>query len=188
VSQEVVGQALELGLNTFGENRVQEALPKVAAFPGAQWHFIGRLQTNKAKEVVGHFALVHSVDRWRLVQALQKQAQEQETVVRALIQVNVGGEGQKGGISPTELQDFLAETVQCKNLQIEGLMTIPPFTENPEDARPYFREMNRLFVECSNKGFPMKYLSMGMSNDYTVAVEEGANLVRVGSAIFGERN
>ena len=188
VPVDVVGQALELGLTTFGENRVQEALPKVAAFPQAQWHFIGKLQTNKVKDVVGQFQLIHSVDRWRLAKAIDKQAAEQNITVHALVQVNVGGEGQKGGVDPAELKDFLIATAGCKNLKIAGLMTIPPFTEDPEEARPYFREMYRLFTICGKDGFAMKYLSMGMSNDFTVAVEEGANLVRVGSAIFGQRN
>lgn len=188
VPMEVVGQAVKLGLSSFGENRVQEARPKIAAFPQAQWHFIGQLQTNKVKDVVGQFYLIHSVDRWRLAQALQKQAELQDVIVRALVQVNVGGEGQKGGVAPAELKDFLAEVSACKNLQIEGLMTIPPLVENPEEMRPYFREMYRLFMASGKGGHAMKYLSMGMSNDYIVAVEEGANLVRVGSAIFGERN
>jgi pyridoxal phosphate enzyme (YggS family) len=188
VPQSSVCEAYALGLAQFGENRVQEALPKVAALPMAEWHFIGRLQTNKVKDVVGRFALIQSVDRWRLAEALQEAAQRQDQRIRILIQVNVGEEQQKGGVLPGELPDFLYDVSKLHNLQVDGLMTIPPFTENPEDARPYFKKVYRLFSECTIPGIGMHILSMGMSNDFEVAIEEGSNLVRVGSALFGERN
>lgn len=187
VSADNIREAFTQGLTQFGESRVQEALPKMEELPQAQWHFIGQLQTNKVKDVVGRFALIHSVDRWRLAEALQNAAQHLDLRVRILIQVNVGGEAQKGGILPGELTDFLTDVSRLRNLQVEGLMAIPPYTENPEDARPYFQKMNTLFTECKAPGTGMKILSMGMSNDFEVAIEEGANLVRVGSALFGER-
>lgn len=182
-----IAEAIQLGLTAFGENRVQEASAKIALFPTVQWHFIGRLQTNKVNEVVGRVQLIHSLDRWRLAEALQRQAQAQNFRVRVLIQVNLGGEAQKGGVSPAELRDFLAEVAKLPQLQVEGLMTIPPATAEPEEARPYFKEMFRLFNNCRIPGIEMKILSMGMSNDFEVAIEEGANLVRVGSLLFEER-
>lgn len=184
VSPEIVRAAMALGLTCLGENRVQEALPKLAALPEAEWHFIGRLQTNKVKEVVGRFSLIHSLDRWRLALALQEQAEKLDLPVSVLIQVNVAGEEQKGGLSPAELDDFLAEAVRLSHLRIEGLMTMPPYSPVPEDSRPYFRELNRLFLSCRVSGVRMRYLSMGMSGDFETAVEEGSNLVRIGSALF----
>ncbi|MBS3886269.1 MAG: YggS family pyridoxal phosphate-dependent enzyme [Dethiobacter sp.] len=181
----IIAEAIALGLTVFGENRVQEAWPKIEALPTVEWHFIGRLQTNKVKDVVGRFQLIHSLDRWRLAEALQREAQAQNLRVSVLIQVNLGGEEQKGGISPAELQDFLSATVDLPQLQVEGLMAIPPYMTDPEEARPYFREMFRLFSDCRLPGRGMKILSMGMSNDFEVAIEEGANLIRVGSLLFG---
>jgi len=180
----IIAEAIALGLTVFGENRVQEAWPKIEALPTVEWHFIGRLQTNKVKDVVGRFQLIHSLDRWRLAEALQREAQAQNLRVSVLIQVNLGGEEQKGGISPAELQDFLSATVDLPQLQVEGLMAIPPYMADPEEVRPYFREMFRLFSSCRIAGREMKILSMGMSHDFEVAIEEGANLIRVGSLLF----
>lgn len=187
VSQPLIAEALSLGLSSFGENRVQEALPKVIAFPQADWHFIGGLQTNKVKEVVGRFQLIQSLDRWKLAVALHDEAEAQGIVVRVLVQVNIGEEGQKGGIAPGELADFLTDVAGLTCLQVEGLMTVPPVADDPEEVRPYFKKMAQLFIGCTIPGVQMKILSMGMSGDFTVAVEEGATLVRVGSALFGER-
>jgi PLP dependent protein len=187
VAPETIAKAVELGLNCFGENRVQEALPKVKAFPAAEWHFIGRLQTNKVRDVVGNFALVQSLDRWGLAEALQQQAEQSGTVVPVLVQVNVGGEEQKGGVPPGDLTEFLHSVSRLSHIRVEGLMAIPPYSEDPEETRPCFREMYRLYQSCRVPGVQMNWLSMGMSLDYEVAVEEGANLIRVGSALFGER-
>ncbi len=184
VSTPVISEAISLGLNSFGENRVQEAVSKTEVLPQAEWHFIGRLQTNKAREMVGRFYLVHSLDRWKLALALQEAAEKKGEPVNVLVQVNVAGEEQKGGLSPVELHDFLQEVCSLSHLRVRGLMTMPPFTEDPEEVRPYFKEMYRLFCACSVPGADMKYLSMGMSGDYEVAVEEGSNMVRIGSAIF----
>ncbi|NLM53093.1 MAG: YggS family pyridoxal phosphate-dependent enzyme [Firmicutes bacterium] len=183
----VIAEAIQLGITNFGENRVQEALPKVAAFPEVHWHFIGRLQTNKVRHVVGKFTLIHSLDRWKLAEALQKEALKQGHIVRALVQVNIGREEQKAGVDPSEVKDFLQDVSTLSQLHIEGLMTVPPICTNPEEVRPYFRQMYELFTSTKIKGVQMKYLSMGMSADYEVAVEEGANLVRVGSLLFGQR-
>jgi pyridoxal phosphate enzyme (YggS family) len=188
ISQSFIAEAIELGLTHFGENRVQEALPKVKAFPAVEWHFIGRLQTNKVKDVVGNFHLIHSVDRWRLAEALQNQAQQMNISVRILAQINVGEENQKGGVSPAETADFLYDLSKLSHIRVEGLMAIPPYTDNPEETRPYFQEMYRLYKHCQVPNVKMTWLSMGMSGDFEVAVEEGSNLVRVGSALFGERN
>jgi len=180
----LIAEAVELGLTVFGENRVQEASAKIEIFPTVEWHFIGRLQTNKVKDVVGRFELIHSLDRWRLAEALQREAQAQNLQVRVLIQVNLGGEEQKGGVSPAELHDFLSAAANLPQLQVEGLMAIPPYMADLEEVRPYFREMFRLFSSCRIAGREMKILSMGMSHDFEVAIEEGANLIRVGSLLF----
>jgi len=184
----LLGEALALGVLSFGENRLQEALPKLALFPQADWHFIGRLQTNKARDVVGRFSLIHSLDRWELAVALQHQAEQKGVTVRALVQVNVADEQQKGGLPPEALNDFLIAVAGLSHLQIAGLMTVPPYSPDPEEVRPFFREMYRLFRTCRVPGVRMQILSMGMSNDYLVAVEEGANLVRLGSAVFGQNS
>ncbi|NLZ93817.1 MAG: YggS family pyridoxal phosphate-dependent enzyme [Firmicutes bacterium] len=188
VPTERIGEALALGLTSFGESRVQEAMPKLALYPQAEWHFIGRLQTNKVKDVVGNFSLIHSLDRWKLALALQREAEKSGLTVRALAQVNIGRETQKGGLDPQEVEDFLYEAGKLSRLKIEGLMAVPPYSDNPEDARPYFREMYQLYTKLRVPGVEMKILSLGMSNDFEVAIEEGANLVRIGSLLFGKRS
>jgi hypothetical protein len=188
VSAAVIGEAVALGLTSFGENRIQEALPKVAAYPQADWHFIGRLQTNKAKEAVENFGLIHSLDRWKLAVELDKQAAKLERKVQVLVQVNIAGEKQKGGLAPEELKDFLHAAAGLTHLCVEGLMSVPPNVSDPEETRPYFKRMYRIFQDCRVPGIQMRTLSMGMSQDFVVAVEEGSNLVRVGSALFGVRS
>ncbi|MBT9173727.1 MAG: hypothetical protein DDT21_02132 [Syntrophomonadaceae bacterium] len=187
VPASLVGEAIALGVQSFGENRLQDALPKLAVFPQADWHFIGRLQTNKVRDVIGRFSLIQSLDRWELAAALQYQAEKKGVAVKALVQVNVAGEEQKGGLPPEELTDFLTAVADLSCLQVVGLMTVPPYEDDPEKIRPVFREMCRLFRTCRVPGVRMQVLSMGMSNDYLTAVEEGATLVRIGSAIFGAR-
>ncbi len=185
---EVIARAVSSGLTLFGENRVQEALPKIERFPQAEWHLIGRLQTNKVKSVIGRFALIHSLDRWKLATALETRAEKLGQIVRVLVQVNIGREPQKGGVLPEDVPAFLREVARLSHLQVEGLMAIPPAVSHPEEARPYFRAMYQLFRSIDIPGIEMKTLSMGMSADYVMAVEEGANLVRVGSLLFGERS
>ncbi len=187
VPVETIAQAAKLGQTAFGESRVQEALPKIERLPWVEWHLIGRLQTNKVRKAVGKFSLIHSLDRWKLAEALQEEAERQDRTVRVLLQVNIGREPQKGGLDPGEAEEFLREASSLSRLKIEGLMAIPPLGEDPEESRPYFREMFALYSKLRESGAKLSILSLGMSNDYIVAVEEGANLVRIGSLLFGER-
>lgn len=182
-----VEEALALGLTDFGENRVQQLRERIPALPGARWHMIGRLQTNKVKEIVGKVALIHSLDRWNLAEALDQRGQALGVNVPALVQVNIAGEEQKTGIPPEELPQFLDSCSQLSSLHIMGLMTMAPLADNQEEARPVFRELFQLQEGLRQRSFTnveFRYLSMGMSQDFEVAIEEGANMVRVGSAIF----
>lgn len=184
----VVGE----GVLDLGENRVQEAKSKVGRVSGpVRWHLVGRLQTNKAKAAIETFDLIHSLDRPSLAEALSDRAQESGRSVRALVQVNVSGEASKQGLAPGEVLDFIKWVTRLEGLAVEGLMTMAPLTGDPEEARPYFRELRQLrdrIVAMNVPGVAMRHLSMGMSGDFEVAVEEGADLIRVGSAIFGARN
>ncbi len=181
------------GIKDFGENYVQEFLEKyeVLKEDGIRWHFIGTLQTNKVKYIVDKVFMIHTLDSIKLAEEIQKQAEKKNiSTVRVLIQVNAGKEAQKGGIMPENLASFYKELQQFERLSVRGLMTIPPFLE-PEEVRPYFqklREMQRALI-YSEKLDPSIFseLSMGMSNDFDVAIEEGATMVRVGSLLFGER-
>ena len=188
---DLVRMAYNLGVTQFGENRVQEALPKVEVFHprDVAWHMIGHLQTNKAKKVVGPFALLHSVDSLRLAELLNRHADELGLRLPILLQVNVVGETSKEGMSPDEAPELARRIVGLPSLQVEGLMTIAPLVENPEDVRPVFRRL-RLLRDHLRDEAPQsswQHLSMGMTDDYRVAIEEGATIVRVGRAIFGER-
>lgn len=173
----------------LGENRVQEAAEKVPLAGGqVQWHMIGHLQTNKVKAALDLFQLIHSVDRPRLAAELSRRASAQGRTARVLLQINVSGEASKGGVPLVEAEDFAAATIALPGLQVEGLMTMAPLSPDPESVRPVFREL-RLLRERLRRRFPAlewPHLSMGMSQDYRVAVEEGATLVRIGSAIFGK--
>jgi pyridoxal phosphate enzyme (YggS family) len=186
VDEEAVRQAWELGVKDFGENRVQELIKKSNALPEAHWHFIGRLQTNKVKDVVNRAYLIHSLDRWQLAYELDKRAGQENKQVEALIQVNITGENSKTGFAAAEVVDFLAACSEFNYLQIRGLMTMAIEDENPENSRAVFRELNELCQRMKRKNPQVKldYLSMGMSQDYEVAIEEGANIVRIGSALF----
>jgi PLP dependent protein len=195
VGAESVRQAIEAGQKIFGENRVQEALDKiseiksVSVIPGSavEWHFIGHLQRNKAKFAAGTFDLIHSVDSVELADELQKQAEKKEFVQRVLAEVKLSEEETKHGIDTDSLEPLIGHIIKLNNLRLEGLMTIPPFFADPEMARPYFRRLRELRDTLQGKGFKLPELSMGMSGDFEVAIEEGATLVRVGTAIFGER-
>ena len=187
VDIETVRRAYELGITDFGENRVQEFNHKIEKLPQARWHLIGRLQTNKVKDVVGKAALIHSLDRWNLAEQLNKRGLQQGVTVSCLLQVNVAGEKQKAGIKPDEVESFLESLSQLEALRIEGLMTMAPLLDQSEKARPVFRELYQIKEKLSNNRYNnvnLRYLSMGMSQDYEVAIEEGANIIRVGSAIF----
>ena len=187
VDIETVRHAYELGVTDFGENRVQELNYKIREIPQARWHLIGRLQTNKVKDVVGKATLIHSLDRWNLAEELNKRGLHEEVVVPCLLQVNVAGEEQKAGIEPDEVESFLESLGQLEALKIEGLMTMAPLFDKGEKARPIFKELYQIKEKASKNRYNsvnLRFLSMGMSQDYEVAIEEGANIVRVGSAIF----
>lgn len=176
--------AADLGITDFGENRVQEAEAKVSAMPGLKWHFIGHLQSNKVKDVLPFYTLVHSLDRLSLAKALQRCAERSDIAVEALIQVNVSGEKSKFGLSPEDLSCFIAQMRSFDRIKIKGLMTMAPFVDDPEETRPFFSRLRKLRDENAGAGQELTELSMGMSNDYIVAVEEGATIVRIGSALF----
>jgi pyridoxal phosphate enzyme (YggS family) len=180
--------AYEIGYTAFGENRIQDALAKIALISlPVEWHFIGRLQSNKARKAVGPFSLLHSLDNLRLANLVSNVSLESGVTTECLIQVNVSGEKSKQGIDPVEIYQFGTDIRGLQGIKVVGLMTMAPHEETPEATRPLFRKMRRLFEGLSGEAsshFEMKYLSMGMSNDYHVALDEGANLIRVGSAIF----
>ncbi|MFZ5626002.1 MAG: YggS family pyridoxal phosphate-dependent enzyme [Bacillota bacterium] len=183
VPPEGIQAALAAGVTDLGENRVQELLAKQPELPpGLRWHLIGTLQTNKVKYIIDRIHLLHSLDRWELAREISKRASARGLVLKALIQVNVSGEETKHGLAPGDVPVFYREVQELPGLQIEGLMTMAPFVVDAEQARPYFRQLRELARELG-----LKHLSMGMSNDYQVAIEEGATLVRIGSDIFGAR-
>jgi pyridoxal phosphate enzyme (YggS family) len=187
VDSDTVRRAYELGITDFGENRVQEFNHKIEELPQARWHLIGRLQTNKVKDVVGRATLIHSLDRWNLAEELNKRGLQQGVEVPCLLQVNIAGEEQKAGVEPDEVESFLESLGQLEALRIEGLMTMAPLLDQGEKARPVFKELYQIKEKASKNRYNsvnLRYLSMGMSQDYEVAIEEGANIVRVGSAVF----
>jgi PLP dependent protein len=186
---DAVEAALDAGLADLGENRVQEALEKLDTPLGrrATWHFIGHLQRNKAKHVPGRFALVHSLDSLALAEELDKRAAGQSAAVRVLLQVNVAGEPQKSGCAPAEAADLARCMATLPRLRLEGLTTIAPFTDDPDVQRRTFRGLRELRDEVQENGLWLPTLSMGMSADYGIAVEEGATVIRLGTALFGPR-
>ena len=185
-------EAYGLGVRVFGENKVQELVEKYDALPeDIEWHMIGHLQRNKIKYIIGKAALIHSVDSFRLAEAIDKEAAKQNTAARILIEVNVAREESKFGLMPEAVPEFVDKVSEFAHLKVEGLMTIAPFVENPEENRPIFAYLRKLSVDIAKKNAHntnMSVLSMGMTNDYQVAVEEGATMVRVGTGIFGERS
>jgi PLP dependent protein len=187
VPVERIREAIALGLRTFGENRVQEAVPKIDALAGegCEWHLIGHLQRNKVKEIDGRFAMVQSVDSLRLVEALAPRVRQP---LEVLIEVNVGEEPQKTGVLPAAAASLAGAVVESATLRLRGLMTIAPMLPDAEAVRPFFAQLARLRDQLQNHiGRPLPVLSMGMSDDYAVAIEEGATMLRLGRAIFGPR-
>ena len=192
---ERIQEAYEAGLRLFGENRVQEFAGKsdsLRDLHDAEWHLIGHLQTNKGAKAVELFSAVDSVDSLRLAQKLNAAAQQLKKKLRVLIEINVGGEAAKSGVAPDsrELEDLLLAAPELEHLKFAGLMTVPPFTDDPREARPYFRKLRELRDQIAARRLPaikMHTLSMGMSHDFEVAIEEGSTCVRVGTAIFGSR-
>ncbi len=188
---EAVMEATQAGQLIFGENYVQELTAKASQVSGpVEWHFIGSLQSNKVKYISGLVTLIHSVDRLSLAEEIEKQWGKLGKTCDILVEVNVSGEKSKAGTTTTDAVRLVRDIARLPHLRIKGLMTMPPFFDEPEAARPYFRELRELAGKISSEGIPnveMKELSMGMSGDFEVAIEEGATLVRVGSAIFGYR-
>jgi len=194
VDIDLIRKAVNIGLRKFGENRVQEAQKKImsdelkALSEKIQWHLIGHLQKNKVKTAVGLFDLIHSVDSLELAEEIDSQAAKTGKQQRILIQVKLSEEETKHGAAEKDLFDLLRKAATLTHVKLEGLMTLPPFFDDPEKARPYFRKLSDLRKEAEGKGFSLPELSMGMSHDFEVAIEEGATMVRVGTAIFGERS
>jgi hypothetical protein len=185
---DVIREGVEAGVTILGENRVQEARDKIATLPAvARWHLVGHLQTNKAKLAIQLFELIHSLDSLKLAQVLDRHGQELGRPVRCLIEVNLGGEQSKSGITEDGVRLLLEGAVGLRHLRIEGLMALPPLLPDPEQIRPYFRRLRTLRDKLRDEGFALDELSMGMTHDFEVAIEEGATLVRIGTAIFGPR-
>lgn len=187
-----IEEGIKAGITAIGENRVQEIRKKYPEIQSpVEWHLIGHLQTNKVKYIIDKVDLIHSLDRYSLAQEISKRAQQAGTTMSVLVQVNVAEEETKFGLKVEETEEFIKEVTQLEGIKILGLMTMAPYVENPEEVRFVFKKLKELSEKIGNLNLPqveMKYLSMGMSNDYEVAIEEGANIVRVGSAIFGARN
>ncbi len=183
VEPERIEQALSAGLTLFGESKMQEANAKIPLVSGrARWHFIGHLQTNKARDAVALFELIHSVDSLKLAVELSKWAEREGKTQPILLEVHVSGEASKFGIKPEDLPAALEQIRALPRIEVQGLMTIPPFTDDPQKARPYFRRLRELRDAAG-----LAQLSMGMTLDFEVAIEEGATIVRIGTAVFGER-
>lgn len=191
VGIETTRAILDLDVEHIGESRVQEALPKINELGSrGTWHFIGHLQTNKVRQVLGRFTYIHSLDRHSLAKEISKRAQRQEMTVNCFLQVNVSGEKSKFGLAPKEVAEFAREVAHMPGLRIVGLMTMAPFVDNAEEVRPVFRELRTLRDHLYELELPQVEagsldLSMGMSNDYEVAIEEGATIVRLGSTLVG---
>lgn len=188
---DMINEAIECGITDIGENKVQEILEKYDSVKkGVRWHLIGHLQTNKVKYIIDKVSLIHSVDSIKLMDEIDRRAKMHNLVMEILIQVNISGEATKFGIKPEELDGMLAHAGGLSNIRVSGLMTIAPKTDKCMTGRLHFDNINRIYLDNRGKKYDnvnMKYLSMGMSGDYETAIECGANMVRVGSAIFGKR-
>lgn len=189
---ELLQKAYNAGARDFGENKVQEIRDKYDKLPeDIRWHMIGHLQTNKVKYIADKVHMIHSVDSVKLALEINKQALKVNRVIPVLIEVNIADEDSKFGVKPSECEALIREINNLSGIIVKGLMAVPPFVDNAEDNRQYFKALKQLSVDIMQKNIDnvfMDFLSMGMSGDYTVAIEEGANLVRVGTSIFGERD
>lgn len=189
---EEINEAIDAGITDIGENKVQEVVDKFDHVKPVRWHLIGHLQTNKVKYIIDKVCMIHSVDSMKLAKEIDRRAQQHGLTMDILIQVNAAQEESKFGITTGETKQLILDILeQCPNIRIRGLMHIAPFAENPEDVRVYFRQVKELYEECGRIQHPhldFAYLSMGMSHDFGVAIEEGSNLIRVGTSIFGERD
>lgn len=191
VTADRVKAAFDAGLTDFGENRVQELCDKTDILDiGCNWHLIGHLQTNKVKYIADRVSMIHSLDSLELAGEIQKRAQKAGRRMDVLVQVNVAGEESKFGIKPEETLGFVKAAAKLENIRVKGLMTIAPMAENPENIRWVFANLRKLLIDIRKENIDnidMDYLSMGMSNDFEVAIEEGSNMVRIGTALFGKR-
>lgn len=188
---EMMNEAIDLGVTDIGENKPQEVRDKYEFVKPVKWHLIGHLQTNKVKYIIDKVSLIHSVDSIKLMDEIERQAQKHNIIMDILIQVNISGEESKSGIRPEELNLLLSHAGELNHIRVKGLMTIAPKTDNPEKNILHFDNMRQLFVDTSKNicdNVNMQYLSMGMSGDYETAIECGANMVRIGSAVFGARD
>ncbi|MFH1407317.1 MAG: YggS family pyridoxal phosphate-dependent enzyme [Candidatus Omnitrophota bacterium] len=188
VQPDKIREAIGCGITDIGENKVQEATLKYNEIPKqVRWHMVGHLQSNKAKAAVEIFEMIHSLDSLHLAEAIDAQARKLDKTQKVLVQVNASGEEEKSGVAPEDLDSLLKEIDELKNISVTGLMTMAPIADNKEKARPYFRILRDLFESAKKKGYKrikMQHLSMGMSEDFETALEEGANMVRIGRAIF----
>ncbi|TDT61838.1 YggS family pyridoxal phosphate-dependent enzyme [Fonticella tunisiensis] len=190
-SLEKMYEAKECGLRVFGENKVQELLDKYDKIQDVKWHFIGHLQTNKVKYIIDKVEMIHSLDRIGLVEEIDKRAKQINRIMPVLIQINIGREETKSGIYEEDVENFISGLEKYQNILVSGIMTIPPPSDNKSEIRGYFRRVKKIFDDLKQykyKNFDIKYLSMGMTNDFEIAIEEGANIIRVGTGIFGQRN
>lgn len=190
-SPEAINEAIDCGVTDIGENKVQEIMEKYDKVKPVRWHLIGHLQTNKVKYIIDKVWMIHSVDSIHLMDEIDRQAQKHGVVIKILIQVNISGEESKFGISPDEIDEMLNHAEQLKNVKVCGLMTIMPIVDNNVSNRLHFVNIKQIYIDISKKKYnniTMDYLSMGMSGDFEMAIEEGSNMVRIGRAIFGERN
>lgn len=193
---EALQDALDLGVRVFGENKVQELVGKIDHFEeqgykDIEWHLIGHLQTNKVKYIIGRVKMIHSVESLKLAETIDSESKKKNVVTDVLVEVNIGNEDSKFGITPEETPDFIENISKLENIRVKGLMCIAPFVEDPEENRKFFSKMKKLSVDIERKNIhnvSMCELSMGMTGDYTVAIEEGATMVRVGTGIFGKRD
>ncbi|MGB9677055.1 MAG: YggS family pyridoxal phosphate-dependent enzyme [Candidatus Ratteibacteria bacterium] len=188
---EEIEEAIEGGIKVIGENYVQEAEKKFEKIGRkVRWHMIGHLQTNKVKKAIEIFDMIETVDSFKLAKEIDKEAKKRNIIFPVLIEVNSGKEIQKSGVLPEDLEKLIYEISKLENIKVEGLMTMGPLLNNPEDIRPYFKLTKELFDKLKNLSYPnveMKYLSMGMTDTWKIAIEEGANIIRIGTGIFGPR-
>ena len=181
-----IKEAVNLGLVDLGENKPQEINWKYDEIENVRWHQIGHLQTNKVKYIIDKVCLIHSLDSVKLCEEIQKRAEAKGITMDVLVEINIAGEEAKHGVPPEKAEELVLEASKFKNIRVEGLMTVAPFVENPEENRKYFKEMYKLFIDIKDKNYDnvdMEYLSMGMTNDYEIAIQEGANIVRIGTGL-----
>ena len=190
VDVEKMKKGFDLGITQFGESKVQELLNKYEQISKIDWHFIGRLQTNKVKYILDKVCIIHSIDKISLAEEIDRLAKKKNLITNVLVQVNISGEDTKAGVNPSFCEEFLLTLSKFENINVKGLMTIAPISNNKDEIRRIFANLNKLFIDMTRKkihNINMEYLSAGMTNDFEIAIEEGANIVRIGSGIFGER-